>query len=213
MSIKTIKLYDAEENFLVDVTPDGEGNFSHALDQGFGQKGVQAKAVDDAGNMSGFSSIKRYYPGCTNTPTVSLVDDTGAEGDNITNDPSPRVKASLTLPIPTGAGSVNSQSVKSLFLQYKEGAAGEWQDVGEFSSLTPVGNDTFEYTYQPAAFTPGDVYFRAKWIDVNDNESAYGTELHIIIDTSAPNPPTISLSDGMVYVGNTVTISGTSSDT
>lgn len=212
MAIKTIKLYDPEGAFLSDVTPDDEGNWTHELDQGAGQKGVKAKAEDDSGNLSAFSTIKRYYPGCSNTPTCHLVDDSGTEGDNITNDLSPRIKVSITLPIPTGASEVNSNSVKALHLEYKEGA-GEWQTIGDLSTLTPVGNDTFEYTYQPAAFQEGSVYFHCKWKDARDAYSNWGPELHVIIDVSAPNAPSISLSDGMVYVGNTVTISGTSTDT
>jgi len=213
MALELVKLYDTEGVFIQDASINA-GSFSVSIDQGSGNLGIKAKSLDDAGNLSAFSTEKRYYAGCTNTPTCDLLDDTGeSSSDDLTNDDTPRIQVDLTLPIPTGCSQVAASSIKRLELHHKIGAAGIYTKVTDLTSLTPVGNDSFSAIHQfVSALAEGDHYFKAKWFDAQDGESQFGTELHIVVDTSAPNAPSITLDDGSVFVGDSVSISGSATE-
>jgi hypothetical protein len=213
MALELVKLYDSEGVFIEDVDINA-GTFTTIVDQGSGNKGIKAKSLDDAGNLSAFSTEKRYYAGCTNTPLCDLLDDTGdSASDDLTNDNTPRIQLEITLPIPTGCSQVAASSIKRLELHHKIGSAGSYSKIADLTSLTPVGNDSFSAIHQfISELTDEDHYFKAKWVDAQDGESQFGTELHIVVDTSAPNTPTITLDDGSVFVGDSVTISGTATD-
>jgi len=213
MALELVKLYDTSGVFIKDVDITA-GVFSASVDQGSGNKGIKGKSVDDAGNISAFSVEKHYYAGCTNTPTCDLLDDTGESAtDNLTNDDTPRIQIDLTLPIPTGITKVASSSIKSFELYHKIGAAGEYSKIADLSTITQVGDDNFNAVHQfVSSLAEGDHYFQAKWIDAQNGVSNLGQELHIVIDTSAPNVPSITLDDGSVFVGKSVEISGTATE-
>ena len=213
MPIDVVKLFDTIGEFLTDATVTG-GTFSTSVDQGSGHKGIKGKTLDTAGNLSGFGTEKKYYAGCTNVPTCDLLDDTGASStDNLTNDDTPRIKVEITLPIPTGCTSVAASSVKTLELHHKIGTMGGYSKIADLSSITPTGNDKFEATHQFAsAIDEDDHYFKAIWVDNQNGTSGFGAELHIVVDTSAPNTPSITIDDGSVFVGDSVEISGTATE-
>ncbi|NQV17198.1 MAG: hypothetical protein HQ534_01450 [Armatimonadetes bacterium] len=212
MSLKTIKLYKGDGTFIVDVTPDGEGNFSHDLDQGAGNRNVKAKALDDAGNLSGFSPTKNYYPGCSNVPVISLEDETGNEGSGQTNTNTPQIKISIELPLPTGASEVHADSVPALYLEYRPASTGDFTVVGDLTDIQRESSTKFFKLFTCPELSEGQNFFQAKWKDAAGGLSAFCSLFQVIVDTSVPDAPTINLSDGIVYVGQTVTISGTSSD-
>ena len=213
MAIDIVKLYQGSGTFIQDVSVAG-GVFSASVNQGSGSKDIKAKSVDEAGNISAFSAVKNYFAGCTNTPTCDLLDDTGKSAtDNLTNDDTPRIQIDLTLPIPTGISKVAASSIKSFELWHKIGSGGSYTKIADLSSITMVGDDSFYAIHQfVSSLAEGDHYFQAKWIDAQNEVSNLGTELHIVIDTSAPNTPTITLDDGSVFVGESVVISGTTTE-
>lgn len=213
MALELVKLYDSQGVFIKDASI-LEGAFSTTVDQGSGSKGIKAKSLDDAGNLSAFSTEKHYFAGCTNTPTCDLLDDTGeSSSDDLTNDNTPRIQVDITLPIPTGCSQVAATSVKRLELHHKIGSAGSYSKIADLTPLTPVGNDSFSAIHQfVTELTDDDHYFKAKWLDAQSGESLFGSELHIVVDTTAPNTPTITLDDGSVFVGDSVTISGSATD-
>lgn len=213
MALEFVKLYGTSGVFIKDVDITA-GAFTTSVDQGSGNKGIKGKSVDDAGNISAFSAEKHYYAGCTNTPTCDLLDDTGESStDNLTNDDTPRIQIDLALPIPTGISKVAASSIKSFELYHKIGSAGSYTKIADLSSITMVGDDSFYAIHQfVSSLAEGDHYFQAKWIDAQNGVSNLGPELHIVIDTSAPNTPSITLDDGSVFVGDSVEISGTATE-
>lgn len=181
---------------------------------------LKAKGEDLAGNIGAFSTISNIYTGSTTTPTCDLLDDTGQSStDNVTNDSTPRIKVILSLwdehasmggvpPIPLAA-------VKALKLQKSTDGGSTWTDV---DTHTVIAGDytspyTFSYTYQFAtALSDGTVKFRAMWQDSMDTWSAPGNVISVVIDTVAPNAPAITAPvNGMVFIGNSINISGTAS--
>lgn len=213
MALVNVKLYDTDGEFLKDAAITA-GAFSTLVDQGIGNKGIKAKSVDDVGNLSAFCAEKYYYAGCLNTPECDLLDDSGASAsDNLTNDATPRIEVGITLPIPTGSSEVANKSVKSFELHHKKGTTGTYEKVVDLSGITQVGNDTFTSIYQfTSDLADDDHYFKAKWFDPQDGESQFGPELHIVVDTSAPKTPDITLDDGSVFVGQSINISGTATE-
>ncbi len=213
MAIKTIKLYKGDGTFIIDVTPDGSGNFSHDLDQGVGNKNIKAKAEDDAGNLSAFSPTKNYYPGCSNIPAIELIDETGNEGSEQTNTNTPEIKITIELPLPTGATEVHIDSVPAFNLEYRHSSTGDFTVIGDLTAIQRESSTKFYKLYTCPELQEGQNFFKAKWKDGAGAYSEFCSLKQIIVDTQVPNAPSISLSDGMVYVGNSVTISGGSSDT
>ena len=213
MAIKTIKLYKGDGTFIIDITPDGSGNWTHELDQGQGNKNVKAKAEDDAGNLSAFSPTKNYFPGCTNVPSIELVDETGAEESELTNSNTPQIKICIELPLPTGASEVNADSVPAFNLEYRHSSTGDFTVIGDLTAIQRESSTKFYKLFTCPELQEGQNFFKAKWKDASGAYSEFCTLKQIIVDSQAPDAPTINLSDGMVYVGETVTISGTSSDT
>ena len=165
MAIKTIKLYKGDGTFIVDITPDGEGNFSHDLDEGVGSKNVKAKAEDDAGNLSGFSDIKNYFAGCSNVPSIALLDETGSEGSGQTNTNTPQIKISIELPLPTGASEVHADSVPALYLEYRHSSQGEFTVVGDLTAIQRESSTKFSKVYTCPELQEGQNFFQAKWKD------------------------------------------------
>lgn len=176
---------------------------------------LKAKAEDAAGNLSGFSAVKRIKTGVTTTPYCVLLDDTGqSASDNITNDNTPQIKCRIDLDsdIPTGATSVHGDSVLE-FKLWKKTGTDTYTLVATLDNPTYYGDDHFEETFQFVdALSDGDHQFCVSWKDTQGNESAKGDLLTITIDTQAPAAPTIqNIGDGQVFVGTSLTVSGSAS--
>ena len=213
MAIDLVKLYNGAGSFLEDVNV-VSGAFSSSVDQGTGSLSIKAKSLDEAGNLSAFSAVKNYFAGCSNTPTCDLLDDTGKSAtDNLTNDNTPRIQVDITLPIPTGSSQVHSSCIQKLELWHKVGSGGVESKIADLTSITRDEQHSFHSIHQfTASLSDEDHFFRAKWVDAQDGTSGFGTELHIVVDTSAPNTPSITLDDGSVFVGQSVEISGTATE-
>ncbi len=169
-----------------------------------GDQEVKARSEDVAGNFSGYVT-KHCHFGSTTVPAIpDLLDDSGeSSSDNITNDDTPRIKLTLTLPIPAGASAVAQSSVGKLVLTNEVEA--------EIGSEIPnyTAPNIFDYTFQLTQQTNGAHGFRAKWRDANDVESGASTVLEITVDTIAPNVPSFTgLTEGQVFVGTTVNVNG-----
>ncbi len=180
---------------------------------------LKAKGEDLAGNIGAFSTITNIISGSTTTPICDLLDDSGQSStDNVTNDSTPRIKVILTLgadyasmgdtPIPLAA-------VKALKLQKSTDGGSTWTDevlitVASGDYTSPY---TFSHTYQfTTALPDGTVKFRAMWQDSMNTWSAPGAVLSVVIDTVAPNAPAITAPvNGMVFIGTSITVSGTAS--
>ncbi|RLC51133.1 MAG: hypothetical protein DRI23_05615 [Candidatus Cloacimonadota bacterium] len=212
MAIELVKLYKDNGTFIKDADVTGS-TFSTIVDQGVGSLDIKGKSQDDAGNLSGFGSTINYYAGCNNTPLCDLLDDTGKSStDNLTNDTTPRIAVKITLPIPTGCSQVALSSVQKLELWHKVGE-GTYAKIADLTSITRDGNDSFSSIHQfVSELAEGDHYFKAIWVDSQDDTSSYGAELHIVVDSSAPNAPTITVDDGSVFVKQTVTITGSATE-
>ncbi len=193
---------------------DAGGNWSlSGVSLTSGSHNIIAKAEDVAGNTSS-QTIKRVHVGETATPTTDLLDDTGqSSNDNITNDNTPRLRAVIALTIPEGAAACAGNSVKEFKLyKYNDGTM-TWDLVGTVSSINFDGLQKFDGTFQiTSPLSDRDYKFAFSWVDQMNNESARGVDLSVTIDTTAPNAPVInSISDGQVFVGTSVNISGTAS--
>ena len=181
---------------------------------------LKAKGEDLAGNIGAFSTITNIYTGSNVTPICDLLDDTGqSHTDNVTNDSTPRIKVILSLDNESGAMDdvtpIPLAAVKALKLQKSTDGGSTWTDV---DTHTVVSGDytspyTFSYTYQfVTALSDGTVKFRAMWQDSMGTWSAPGDVISVVIDTVAPNAPAITAPvDGMVFIGNSINISGTAS--
>jgi hypothetical protein len=170
-----------------------------------GDHALKARAEDIAGNFSGYTQ-KNVRFGDNNVPALpDLLDDSGESSvDNITNDDTPRIKVTLTLPIPAGASAVAQASVGKLILV---NAGTEAEIASEVPNYTAP--NIFDYTFQLAALTDGIHGFRAKWADALDNPSNASAALEITVDTQAPDVPSItSVVDGQVFVGTSIPVSG-----
>lgn len=182
-----------------------------------GEHIMKGRAEDTAGNISGYSAVKRIKTGSTITPVCDLLDDSGQSAtDNITNDNTPRIKAILDLSadkptgvahIPTGAGDVVSA------IKIYEKTAPDTYSLLETFTDPVLDYDQAEVTHQiTAALSDGTHEYCASWVDTQGNESAKGALLTITIDTAVPNVPAITnIEDGQVFVGTSIDVSGTAS--
>lgn len=179
---------------------------------------LKAKAEDAAGNLSGFSAVKKVFTGSTTKPVCWLLDDTGLNAyDNITNDSTPRIKVKLQLNSERstlGTDDVSANSVSALKI-YKKTGTSTYSLLGTYTEnlKTPDVIVTFEAIHQiETALDDGNHEFCASWVDAQGNESAKGTILTITIDTQAPDAPAITnIQDGQVFVGTSIDVSGTAS--
>jgi len=181
---------------------------------------LRAKGEDLAGNIGAFSTISNIYTGSTTTPICDLLDDSGQSSiDNVTNDSTPRIKVILSLANESGAMDdvtpIPLAAVKALKLQKSTDGGSTWTDVDTHTVITGdyTSPYTFSYTYQfVTALSDGTVKFRAMWQDSMGTWSAPGDVISVVIDTVAPNAPAITAPvDGMVFIGNSINISGTAS--
>ncbi len=195
---------------------DGSGNWSGQISGvTAGASDITAKAEDAAGNISS-QTLKKVYTGSTTLPSCDLLDDSGESStDNITNDNTPQVKVNLTLENENAAMGVNvaEASVAALRLQHSDDGGTTWNTIEENTNPSYAAPANFNFTHQiTAGLADGDHKFRAAWQDAMGNWSAYGNELTVTIDTTAPSAPTVSEPvSGQVYVGTAIDVSGTAS--
>ncbi len=174
-----------------------------------GDHALKARAEDQAGNFSSYTQ-KNVRFGDTNVPTTpDLLDDSGESStDNVTNDDTPRIKGELTLPIPSGAAAVASQSVSKLWLEHSTDNT-NWTTL--FKEVPAFdGVNKFDHTFQIAtALSDGDHYFTVRWEDALSGVSARSASLLVTVDTQAPDVPSItSVADGQIFIGTSIPVSG-----
>jgi hypothetical protein len=210
MSAVKVHLYDDATLKSSPVVSGGAWSVS-ALALAEGNHILKGRAEDAAGNLSGYSAVKRIITGCDDLPDVDLIDDTGQSSvDNITNNYNATVQARLTLPIPTGASSVSTQSVSAIKFYEKTGAS-TYAFITTDNAPERDGAD-FVGTFDFQGQADGVIEVCATWVDAQGNESAKGTALAITIDTTAPDAPAITnIQDGQVFVGTSIDVSGSAS--
>lgn len=223
MSAVKVHLYDGE---TLKASPSVSGGTwsQSSVSLSAGEHILKARAEDLAGNLSGYSAVKRIKTGSTIKPICSLLDDSGqSASDKVTNDNTPRIMVDLNLlsdvpsgaSLPTGAGVV----VSALKLYKKTGTSTydllETVNNPSFIDLEPPSGGVLRarFTHQIAsALSDGNHEFCASWVDAQGNESGKGTVLTITIDTLAPDVPAISnIVDGQVFVGTSIDVSGSAS--
>jgi hypothetical protein len=203
---KKVHLYDGANLIDKTITPVSGAWSKAGVGLIAGSHDVKVQGEDKAGNISGFRTL-HVITGSTVKPVVDLLDDTGeSTTDNYTNDNTPRLKVSVSLPVPTGAASASPNSVDKIALWKYDAVALAYKEY----MVTAAAFNAVAATFTPTtALADGDHKFKAKWLDKFGNWSALGTELIITIDTQSPTAPTIdNLVEGQVIVGTSVTISG-----
>lgn len=195
---------------------DGSGNWAGQITGvTAGASTIGSKAEDVAGNISSQTN-KKVYTGSITTPVCDLLDDSGeSSSDNITNDATPRIKVFLDLNAEKTAmadASVAQASVSALMLQHSSDGGTTWNTL-ETNNAPTFLTPTFDFTHQVAvALGEGSHKFRAAWKDGRNTQSAYGAVLTIVVDTVAPNAPTVtSPVAGQVFIGTTIDMTGTAS--
>jgi len=107
--------------------------------------------------------------------------------------------------------SIANNSVSQIILDHSSDGGNTWNKIGSTNSPGFDGTRLFSYVHQIAsALGDGTHKFRASWQDAMSNASAFGSVLTITVDTTAPNAPSVSdPADGQVFIGTSITISGT----
>lgn len=216
MSAVKVHLYDGETLKASPVVSGGAWSQA-SISLSAGEHILKARAEDQAGNLSGYSTVKRIKTGSTIKPTCALLDDSGqSASDNVTNDNTPRIRVDLDLNpdkptgvsyLPTGYGEV----VSALKLYKKTGTSTYTLLETKSDPALDVGTTWFIHQIE-TALDDGTHEFCASWVDAQGNESAKGAVLTITIDTQAPNVPAITnIADGQVFVGTSLTVSGSAS--
>ena len=198
---RKVHVWDGANKVAPNLAVTGTDWSKSALALAAGSHALKVQGEDKAGNVSGYRTFN-IITGSTAKPTVDLLDDTGeSTTDNYTNDNTPRIKASVALPIPTGATAASATSVDKLALYLAD------KEVAITSAAHNSTNATFQLT---EALADGAHVFKAKWLDKFGTWSALGTALTITVDTASPTAPTIgNLVDGQVIIGTSVNVSGT----
>ena len=181
----------AEANSLVEVliggvsvgttSADGSGNFAFdhtATTLADGTYQVTAKTTDKAGNSSAASSAIEVIVDTTApaAPAITAIstDSGDSNSDQITNDNTPAVngtaEANSTVEIFSNGSSIGSANADG---------SGNWSLA--YSGNTPLADDVYVLT--------------AKATDVAGNTSSDSAPLSVTIDATAPNAPTLDLSE------------------
>ncbi|WP_421862468.1 Ig-like domain-containing protein [Parvibaculum sp.] len=154
------------------TTADGDGNWTITtgeLPEGYAA--YEARAIDEAGNSSGWSNVVNVNIDTTAPAMpaiVSFANDSGVQGDGLTND------TTLTL---TGTGASGSTVVI--------------YDVGvELGTAQVVGGGTWSFT--TATLADGQHSFTATARDGAGNESAETAAFDVTIDATRPDQPAIT---------------------
>jgi len=207
-----VHIYD-DATLLASVAVSGSNWSKTAQTLAAGDHKVKGKSEDLAGNVGAFSGIKNIRAGCTNTPSCDLLDDSGeSSSDNVTNDNTPQIKASVDFTTGPGGVTIPVSSAKSMKL-YEKTAPDTYNLLLTQTTISLNAPAILYATFQIAtALSDGVHTLVATWVDQKDNESAKGAELAITIDTAAPNAPVVTnITDGQVFIGTSIDISGTAS--
>ncbi|WP_404326782.1 BapA prefix-like domain-containing protein [Cobetia sp. UIB-001] len=185
----TVEITNANDDVLGTVVVDAEGNFSVELspEQEAGST-LTATATDAAGNESAASAALDVPEDADvtapNTPTItSATDDVAADtgalasGDS-TNDATP-----------TLIGSAEAESTVTIT-----------HNGEEIATVTADANGAWRYT-PSAELTEGDHVFSVTATDAAGNESASSGEFTLTVDTTAPDAPVLSETDGTTVAG------------
>jgi hypothetical protein len=212
MSAVKVHLYDDATLKSSPVVSGGAWSVS-ALSLTAGEHILKGRAEDAAGNLSGYSGLKRIITGNTTKPTVDLIDDSGqSSSDNITNDTTPTLYANIILPTPTGTSYASSNSVSAIKL-YKKTGTSTYELLETDNAPDNINPGTWRSVFNDIGYVADGVYeLCATWVDAQGNESAKGSVLSVTIDTTAPDAPSIdNISDGQVFVGTSIDVSGSAS--
>ncbi|MDZ7821569.1 MAG: hypothetical protein U5N26_07015 [Candidatus Marinimicrobia bacterium] len=210
MSAVKVHLYD-DSSLKHSIDVSGGSWSKSAVSLAAGEHILKARAEDQAGNISGYSSVKRIITGTNAKPTVDLIDDTGQSStDNVTNDDSFGLKVHLNIPVPAGASAVSSNSVSAIKLYKKTGTS--TYDLAATLSASLADPTTGEWeseVFNEQGPPDGTHEYCAAWVDAQGNESDKGSLLSVVLDTQAPDLPSIdNISDGQVFVGTAIDVSG-----
>jgi VCBS repeat-containing protein len=154
------------------TTADGDGNWTITtgeLSEGYAT--YEARAVDAAGNTSGWSNDFYINIDTTAPATPAILafsEDSGVQGDGLTND------TALTL---TGTGAAGSTVVI-------------YDDGVELGTAQVNGGGTWSFT--TATLADGDHSFTAAARDGAGNESAETAAFEVAIDATRPDIPVIT---------------------
>lgn len=212
MSAVKVHLYDDATLKSSPVVSGGLWSVS-ALALAAGEHILKGRAEDAAGNLSGYSALKRILTGNTTKPSVDLIDDSGqSSSDNITNDTTPTLYVDLILPTPTGAAYAAANSVSAIKL-YKKTGTSTYELLETDNSPDNMNAGEWRSIFNDIGYDADGIYeLCASWVDAQGNESAKGSVLTITIDTTAPDAPSIdNISDGQVFVGTSIDVSGSAS--
>ncbi|MDO6673921.1 Ig-like domain-containing protein, partial [Cobetia amphilecti] len=188
----TVEITNANDDVLGKAVVDAEGNFSVELspEQEAGST-LTATATDSAGNESAASAALDVPEDADvtapNTPTItSATDDVPADtgalasGDS-TNDATPAL---------TGSAEANS-------------TVNITHNGEEIATVTADANGAWSYT-PSTGLTDGEHVFSVTATDAAGNESAPSVEFTLTVDTTAPDAPVLSETDGETANGSTV---------
>ncbi|MCK8067447.1 Ig-like domain-containing protein [Cobetia sp. 1CM21F] len=185
----TVEITNANDDVLGTAVVDAEGNFSVELspEQEAGST-LTATATDAAGNESAASAALDVPEDADvtapNTPTIaSATDDVAADtgalasGDS-TNDATPTL---------TGSAEANSTVTIT-------------HNGEEIAAATADANGAWRYT-PSTDLTDGEHVFSVTATDTAGNESAPSGEFTLTVDTTAPDAPILSETDGTTVAG------------
>ncbi|MBE2168982.1 Ig-like domain-containing protein, partial [Cobetia sp. 2AS1] len=188
----TVEITNANDDVLGTAVVDAEGSFSVELspEQEAGST-LTATATDAAGNESAASAALDVPEDADvtapNTPTItSATDDVPADTGALASGDSTNDAA------PTLTGSAEAGS--SVTITHN----GE-----EIATVTADANGSWSYT-PSTDLTNGDHVFSVTATDAAGNESAASGEFTLTVDTTAPDAPILSETDGETANGSTV---------
>ncbi len=170
-----LRLLDGSGNLLGTAIAGGNGAYTLQPTSPLadGTYALSVRAVDAAGNLGSASpsltlTIQTTAPSAPAAPTLLAADDSGTQGDNLTNINTPRLtgtaKASVTVQLLNGSGTVIGSTTS--------GADGSY-------TIAPTS---------PMADGPYNLAIRL--IDTSGNIGPSGATLSLTIDTTAPAAPT-----------------------
>ncbi|UXN09362.1 Ig-like domain-containing protein [Bartonella sp. HY328] len=204
----TITIKDEDGNVVGQTTVAGDGTWSITTNPlAEGNHSLTVTATDQAGNESsgvGFDvTIDTTAP--TSTAILqSISDDSGFNNaDFVTNDPTLIYTISIN-------GTLETGDTVWMRIRSEDGSVGEW------IKAVDNGDGTYSIDHNDAAHSLADGNYVIETIvrDAAGNSSAISSQI-IIIDTTAPNDATVTISgyfDNVGAITGNITQSGSSSD-
>ncbi|WP_324692407.1 Ig-like domain-containing protein [Cobetia sp. D5] len=185
----TVEITNANDDVVGTAVVDAEGNFSVELspEQEAGST-LTATATDGAGNESAASAALDVPEDADvtapNTPTItSATDDVAADTGALASGDSTNDAA------PTLIGSAEANSTVTIT-----------HNGEEIATVTADANGAWSYT-PSTDLTDGDHVFSVTATDAAGNESPASGEFTLTVDTTAPDAPVLSETDGTTVAG------------